>query len=214
MTEGPSPRAPLPSDASDEVRRAGAPDASWVAALLGRAFVGDPVASYIFPAAGAREARLRRFFELQLRHNYLVRGEVYVLGRGVAAAMWMPPRPEEPRTRDVLAHLSLLPLLGSRFLATRELSLMLADRHPRAPHYYLGTIGTDPPHQHRGAGSRLLAPVLDRCDAALVPAYLECSRQENVAFYSRHGFEVSEQVVAPGSGPPLWLMWREPRPPG
>ncbi|MHB1599037.1 MAG: GNAT family N-acetyltransferase [Acidimicrobiales bacterium] len=193
-----------------EVRLARRGDVPAVAAALGRAFADDPVAAYIFPDASHREERLSRFFCVQLLHNYLPRGEVYTVSGGVAAALWMPPAPLAPRTRDVLAHLRLVPLLSGRFLATRRLSMLLAARHPSSRHYYLGTIGTDPARQRRGVGSALLAPVLERCDADRLPAYLECSKRENVEFYGRHGFVVTGEVAAPGGGPPLWLMWREP----
>jgi GNAT superfamily N-acetyltransferase len=193
-----------------EVRLAQPGDVPAVSLALGRAFADDPVASYIFPAERERVERLDRFFRVQLRHNYLPRGEVYTVCDGVAAAMWMPPSPLAPRTRDVLAHLRLVPLLGRQFLATRELSIALASRHPAERHYYLGTIGADPSWQRRGIGSALLAPVLGRCDAQGLPAYLECSKRENIAFYGRHGFAVTGEVTAPAGGPLLWLMWREP----
>lgn len=193
-----------------DVRLAQPGDVPAVALALGRAFADDPVASYIFPADRGRVERLDRFFRVQLRHNYLPRGEVYTVGAGVAAAMWMPPSPLAPRARDVLAHLRLVTLLGRRFPATRELSTVLASRHPPGRHYYLGTIGADPSCQHRGVGSALLAPVLGRCDAEGLPAYLECSKRENIAFYARHGFAVTGEVEAPGGGPLLWLMWRDP----
>jgi GNAT superfamily N-acetyltransferase len=193
-----------------EVRRASPVDVDAVALSLGRAFVDDPVASYIFPAAARREELLRRFFALQLRHSYLPRGEVYTVETGLAAALWMPPSPPAAGWADVVAHVPLLALLAGRFFATRRLSMMLASHHPRTRHYYLGTIGTDPSCRGRGVGSALMAPVLERCDSAQLPAYLECSKRENVAFYGHHGFAVTREVVAPGGGPQLWLMWREP----
>ena len=191
------------------VRLAEAEDVPELASMLSRAFTDDPVASYIFPGRD-RADQLRRFFELQIDHNYLHRGEVYLVDDGRAAAMWMPPSPRGVRPLDLLAHARLLGLLSTRFFATRRLSLMLAARHPRGDHYYLGTIGTDPLFQGQGLGSALLTPVLARCDTRRLGAYLECSKLENVAFYARHGFAVTDEVRPPGGGPTLWLMWRNP----
>jgi ribosomal protein S18 acetylase RimI-like enzyme len=75
---------------------------------------------------------------------------------------------------------------------------------------YLSVLGTDPAAQGRGIGSALLAPVLRQCDEDGVPAYLESSKERNVAFYARHGFRVREELALP-RGPQMWLMWRDPR---
>jgi ribosomal protein S18 acetylase RimI-like enzyme len=72
-------------------------------------------------------------------------------------------------------------------------------------------LGTAPEHQGKGLGSAMMAPVLHRCDDEGLPAYLESSKESNIAFYRRHGFEVVGEVVVP-DGPTLWPMWREPRP--
>jgi GNAT superfamily N-acetyltransferase len=87
----------------------------------------------------------------------------------------------------------------------------LEEKHPEQPHYYLWVLGTDPLHQGRGVGGQLLSPILQRCDAEQMPAYLESSKEKNVPFYARHGFEVVERFKVPNDGPPLWLMWREPK---
>ena len=84
--------------------------------------------------------------------------------------------------------------------------------HPEEPHWYLAVVGTEPRLQHQGIGSALLAPVLERCDRDFVPAYLESSREDNVAFYQRLGFEVTTPIDLPGGGPRVWPMWRDPRP--
>ena len=75
---------------------------------------------------------------------------------------------------------------------------------------YLSIIGTDPAAQGRGVGSALLEPVLRQCDEDGIPAYLESSKERNVAYYARHGFRVRDELTLP-RGPRMWLMWREPR---
>ena len=80
------------------------------------------------------------------------------------------------------------------------------------PHYYLSVLGTDPDQQGGGVGSALLGPVLDRCDADGIAAYLESSKESNVDFYIRHGFSVTDRIDLPDDGPALWFMWREPGP--
>ena len=53
-----------------------------------------------------------------------------------------------------------------------------------------------PEHQRRGHGAALLAPVLARCDADAVPAYLETNRESNLPYYRRFGFELTETIAS------------------
>lgn len=78
--------------------------------------------------------------------------------------------------------------------------------HPTLPHWYLGTLGVDPPAQGAGVGRGLLHAFLARADADALPAYLETDRSENVAFYRRSGFEISQctQIL----GVRVWCMLR------
>ena len=64
---------------------------------------------------------------------------------------------------------------------------------------------------HTGIGSALIQPILDVCDRDEVPAYLESSKERNIDFYARHGFRVTDELALP-DGPPVWPMWRDPRP--
>jgi GNAT superfamily N-acetyltransferase len=193
------------------VRRLTAADRDAAARMLARAFDDDPVARYVFPGHRVRPAGLRSFFGIQLRHMFLPAGESYVSDDVGSAALWVPPgRPP----LSAAAALRLVPLLRhTRGRTPRTLRLLAAidSRHPPQPHFYLGVLGTDPPAQGRGLGSAVVEPVLRRCDAEGIPAYLESSKERNVPFYRRHGFEVTEELRLPGA-PALWLMWREPRP--
>jgi ribosomal protein S18 acetylase RimI-like enzyme len=87
----------------------------------------------------------------------------------------------------------------------------MEQRHPHdRSHWYLFILGTEPAAQGQGLGSALLAQALARVDADRMPTYLESSNEGNLAWYGRHGFEVTSEVVIPG-GPRIWPMWREPR---
>jgi len=82
--------------------------------------------------------------------------------------------------------------------------------HPHDRHLYLAVLGVDPGAQGSGVGSSLLAPGLELCDREGLAAYLETGKERNLAFYGRHGFEVTGQLTLP-RGPTVWLMRREPR---
>jgi ribosomal protein S18 acetylase RimI-like enzyme len=87
----------------------------------------------------------------------------------------------------------------------------MEQRHPYdPPHWYLFILGVEQAAQGQGLGSALLAHMLARVDADGMPAYLESSKERNLALYGRHGFEVTAEVVIP-SGPRIWPMWREAR---
>jgi len=189
-----------------------APDAARALAL---AFQDDPVMSWCFPRPDSRRRILGAGFFLFLHRIWLPDGEAFADPDVAGAACWLPPgRWHLPARR----RLALLPsLVGlARLRAPRFLRLMaLVERkHPHAPHWYLPALGVRPQRQGQGLGSRLMFPLLQRCDQQGLPAYLEASSPRNRALYERHGFEVTEELELPGNGPPLWLMWREPRKPG
>ena len=75
------------------------------------------------------------------------------------------------------------------------------------PHWYLAVIGSDPAWQRRGAGSSLLAPVLERADREGLCSYLETQKADNVAWYRGHGFEVIDEL-RPRGCPEIWTMRR------
>jgi GNAT superfamily N-acetyltransferase len=87
----------------------------------------------------------------------------------------------------------------------------LGARHPRPSHWYLSELAVDPPAQGHGVGSALLADRLTLCDRDGAAAYLENSNPRNTPLYERHGFRPLEEHRMGGDGPPVLLMWRDPR---
>jgi GNAT superfamily N-acetyltransferase len=188
--------------------RAEAPPA---AAALAAAFREDPVMSWLFPRPDRRAAVLRDGFELFLRRVWLEHDQCFTTGQIAGAACWLPPGHWHlPAARKLALLPSLLRIARERAPRFVRLLALVERKHPRAQHWYLVALGVEPAAQGTGLGSRLMYPVLSRCDAEGIPAYLEASSPRNRALYERHGFEVSEELELPAGGPPIWLMWREP----
>ena len=191
---------------------AGATDIAALEDVLQAAFWDDPVMGYLFPDEQSRSRRSARLFRALLGRHYLPMRTVWTTSEQAGAALWAPPGHWKLTTGQIARSMPSL-LLGLGRNAVRSLRFMeQVDRlHPAEPHWYLGMLGTDPPQQGRGIGSTLLAPVLDRCDAEGIPAYLESSKESNVAFYARHGFHLVGELH-PNGAPTMYRMWRDPQP--
>jgi GNAT superfamily N-acetyltransferase len=197
---------PLPRPATRE-------DLPALARVLARAFLDDPVARWSCPPEGLRERMLERFHGTRLRQA-LRSEEVWTSPGLEGAALWFPPDRAHttPREDLELARSIATPRLAWRLPLVLGGFVWGIERwHPKEPHWYLAILGTEPAAQGRGIGSALLAPVLERCDLDGVGAYLESSKERNIAFYARHGFRVTRELRLP-RGPLMWAMWRDPRP--
>ena len=91
----------------------------------------------------------------------------------------------------------------------RGMTLMDAAHPHHDHHWYLWFVGVAPERRGAGLGTELMRPILDRCDASGMPAYLEATSPLNRRLYERVGFEVTGEIVLP-KGPTMWSMWREP----
>jgi ribosomal protein S18 acetylase RimI-like enzyme len=209
--EHPGPDSPA---AVARVRQVVAADVVPVCAMLARAFDDDPIATFLMPSNRRRPFGLRAFFRIQMTTDFLPFGGVYTTDDHAGAAMWAPPgKPMPAKLKELWSVLPVLPYVAGRnFSRSLRFLAKIEAMHPKEPHWYLATLGTEPARQGQGVGSALLQPVLDRCDAEGTRAYLESSKEKNIPFYRRHGFEVTGEVKLAG-GPPLWTMWRDPRPP-
>ena len=157
---------------------------------------------------------MTRIYRARLRHLYIPRGQAWTTPGAVGGALWIPPAGPKRTMRDQLAEvIAALPGIGiGGARRGSRIEHLLQSHQPREPHWYLEVLSIDPAHQRQGHGTTLLEPVLTRCDADDVPAFLETNRESNLPYYRRFGFELTEEISLPDS-PPLWLMWRDPRPP-
>jgi GNAT superfamily N-acetyltransferase len=188
-------------------------DVPKICELLARVFFDDPVSSFLIPNEKLRLRGIELFMRAALEKDLMAFGRVYVTDDLSGAALWAPAG--KPFLSGARALRNIVPV--TRYVATNMHRVLRAlmkveSLHPKVPHYYLATLGTAPERQGHGIGGALMQPVLARCDANGVPAYLESSKARNLPLYERHGFKVTNEVVLAG-GPTIWTMWREPQVP-
>jgi len=192
---------------SSEARSASQGDAAALSATMARAFHDDPFVSYLVPDPERRLRKLPDMFALLFALGRPF-GAVDVTNRVQAAAIWRPPNTWHIPFHQYLTNgPKLLGIFGPYAFRALQSMDRLEKRHPRAPHWYLQAIGTDPPFQGKGYGGVLLRHRLAIVDATGLPAYLEASKESNVPLYVNFGFAVTGEIKMPG-GPTLYPMWR------
>ncbi|MGW5381713.1 GNAT family N-acetyltransferase [Nocardia sp. NPDC003963] len=198
-----------------EVRPARRDETDALARTLAAAFQDDPVMEWLWPDPPRRALGLPRLFATQTRHQHFGSGAVDIAldpsGAIGGVALWdAPGKWKSSSWRELRMLPQLARAFGRRLRVGKELADLMSAVHPDEPHWYLATIGTDPDRRGHGFGQALLRSRLAQCDRDGVPAYLESSKQANIAYYERFGFEVTATICVPG-GPDLWPMWRAPR---
>jgi GNAT superfamily N-acetyltransferase len=198
-----------------EIRQLGVITPREVVSVLARAFYPDPVFSFF-----ARD-RLHEYSLLASIFQAFVADTkgfdtTWVAEAGdqiVGGAVWLPPAGMPRGARREI----MLNVRTGRVLArarNRVAGFKLLDKmdrlHPHDPHWYLMLLGTDPLVQGKGVGGRLLQEGLARADADGLPCYLETQKEENLAFYGRHGF-VARNTIEVRGAPTVWTMQREPK---
>ena len=130
---------------------------------------------------------------------------------GDGIAVWIPPEGRE-------AHEAIAPappgaqqeILGDHAATHAAFWGWVEDHEPQEPLLFLSHIGVIPERQGEGLGSALLRDGLARVDRDGVPAWLETSRARNAAYYEGFGFRSVIDLDAPGGGPHIWFMRRDP----
>lgn len=224
------------STAGRPARRLREDEVGAAADLLVRAFADAPFTVLLSPDPARRPAVARWAFTGHLRYGRLF-GEVWAVGEpgdgGVAgggvpagdragqldgvAIWWAPPRVYPDAARAALVGLDrgsalLGPGVWERYLGFAELADELHRRSLPEPHWYLTVLGVEPARQGQGVGGRLLGAMFDRLDRDGLPAYLDTTSAENVAYYQRRGFVLVAEEADPSSGIVIRGLRRDPRP--
>jgi GNAT superfamily N-acetyltransferase len=187
-------------------------EAAVAGAVLGQAFVDDPVFGWLLEGRSQLQQRLTLVFSaFAAAATRKPDAQVLVTAERTAASVWLPPGRWQTPAVEVLRHTpDLLRAFGPRVPRSLSLLSRVEKHHPAEPHWYLEAIGTVPHARGRGIGPTVLTPVLDRCDTDGIPAYLESSNPRNIPFYERHGFVRRPLFDLPRGCPAITPMWRDP----
>ena len=194
-------------------------DRAAAADLLTEAFLDNPAHAYIYPDPAKRRRQLRWLMYVNLAGQLEV-GQSFAekTSDGAIAAMgfWHPPG--SPKT-------SLLQLARFGFLAmpfvhgwpsfermlksVDELEERRGDGLVGRKSWYLNNMVVAAAHRGAGVGSRILRRQLGEVvDPSGYPASLTTQRAENVTFYAKLGFRVTDdRPIGHGSGRfTNWIM--------
>lgn len=182
--------------------------------MAARAFSDDPLFRHIYPDATTRRRRFALENAAYLKWIYFPVGTAETVGEVDGVALWLPAEAfDQLGWREAACLPTIARAVGLRRLPLVWRAYKAFDPfYPDGePFHYLGLLAVAPEAQGQGYGSALLRAGLARADEEGVGTYLETSTDSNLAFYRAHGFEVTDEIPLPDSGPTHYGMWRDPQ---
>ncbi len=184
-------------------------------ALLGRAFLADPLLQFLEPDSGWRAKLAPTLYRAVLRYCQRF-GQADMTTDGKAVACWLLPSHCWPSlAREMRSGMWRLPFKARtttlrRLLQFDAAAKRLRKQHAPMPHWYLWTIAVEPTLQRTGHATALLKPVLARADRGRETCYLETQNALNVPIYERFGFRLQATETLAG-GLTIHAMRRDPQ---
>ena len=180
-----------------------------------RAFLPDPMITWVFPDAAGRPAGARALMRVLVGYG-LRYGRVTASHEARAVCVWIPPGPGITIPGLIRSGMLGLPFRAGfgpvgGFMAANETMDKIYKARVPGPHWYLFGVAVDPVLHNQGIGSSIIRESLARADRESQPCYLETSEPRNLALYKRLGFAVLEEATLGKGGPPAWAMVREPQ---
>jgi uncharacterized protein YhfF/GNAT superfamily N-acetyltransferase len=192
------------------VRLVGPPEVPPLAGVLARAFARDPMVTWPLVTGDDLPARIRATFEA-VDTRFAAEGWMFEGADGLGVMTLLPPgsaaREEELAAATALAVGALSPDGGERYERFWAWTWSML---PDEPHWLLDQLAVEPDAQGRGIGGALIRHAIGRAESDALPLFLETAIPANLALYRRHGFEVFAEDDAPGDGPHVWFMRRDP----
>ncbi len=192
------------------VRPAAPLEVPVLAGILARAFAADPMVRWPMVSRDDLPARIRTMFEI-VDTAYAGEGWMYVAGAGLGVMSLLPPgsaaREEEIAGAVAPAIAALTPDGGERY---ERFWAWVGSMLPPEPRWLLDQVAVEPAAQGRGLGGAMLRFAIGRAERDGLPLVLETGVPANVPLYERFGFRVIREADAPGGGPRIWFMGRDP----
>jgi len=156
----------------------------------------------------ARERYMTRTFGAYLPHMKHVPLGAWRHGYVVGVVGMAPPGTCQLSPLDQLSMMARIrPTSPAIVRRTVKWQADWASRDPDEPHWHLGPVAVEGGMRGMSIGSQLMEEFVARMEHERALSYLETDKSENVAFYERFGFEVTDETELLGA--PNWFMRRE-----
>ena len=193
-----------------EITRATPDRVPILCALLGRAFVDEPMLRWPMGTDGDIAQRFIRQFEL-FNETLAEEGMLWEAGAASGAAVWVPADAGEAYDRAFDESRTRIHALtedgGQRWDTFWE---WVESQVPEEPVWHLDAVGVAAASRGTGVGGALIGHGLRLARADGVGAFLETGTPRNVPYYEHLGFEVVDHANAPDGGPMIWFMRWDP----